>query len=116
MRKNTIYKLDSISKYSIYSKFNNDIERMLGDRSLKAFVKINKNPKKAKKRNYLEEVLKKFPKEQKQYQDPHEYINQIINKNSENNKNNKYYQIFNTQQNENFSIKSIKHNFKKKKI
>ena len=115
MRKNTIYKLDSISKYSIYSKFNNDIERMLGDRSLKAFVKINKNPKKAKKRNYLEEVLKKFPKEQKQYQDPHEYINQIINKNSENNKNNKYYQIFNTQQNENFSIKSIKHNFKKKK-
>ena len=115
MRKNTIYKLDSISKYSIYSKLNNDIERMLGDRSLKAFVKINKEPKKAKKINYLEEVLKKFPKEQKKFEDPNEYINQIIKKNSENIKSNKYYKIFNTKKNENYHNRSIQHHFKKKK-
>ena len=113
MKKNTIYNLDAISKYSIYSKFNINYDRILGDRSLKGFVKINKKPKLIKKLDYLEEMHQKYPKEarDKEKKDPHEFINQIIMKNSENNKsenkiNNKYFKIFKSLPNEKTSIKN----------
>jgi hypothetical protein len=97
MKKNTLYNFDEISKYSIYSKMNMKYDRVLGDRSLKAFVKINKSPKKLKKISYVEEVLKKAPKESKDYKDPHEFINQIIAKSIENNNNKS--KVLNTQPN-----------------
>lgn len=97
MKKGTLYKFDEISKYSVYSKLNMGFDKMLGDRSLKAFVKINKNPKKLKKISYVEEALKNAPKELKDYRDPHEFINQIIAKKNENNNNKS--KIFNTQPN-----------------
>jgi len=97
MKKNTLYKFDEISKYSVYSKMNVKYDRVFGDRSLKAFVKINKSPKILKKISYVEEALKKAPKESKDYKDPHEYINQIIARSIENNNNKS--KIFNTQPN-----------------
>jgi len=97
MKKNTLYKFDEISKYSVYSKMNLKYDRVFGDRSLKAFVKINKSPKILKKISYVEEALKKAPKESKDYKDPHEYINQIIARSIENNNNKS--KIFNTQPN-----------------
>jgi hypothetical protein len=97
MKKNTLYKFDEISKYSVYSKMNINYDRVLGDRSLKAFVKINKNPKKLKKISYVEEALQKAPKESKDYKDPHEFINQIIAKSIENNNNKS--KVLNTQPN-----------------
>ena len=97
MKKNTLYNFDEISKYSIYSKMNMNFDKVLGDRSLKAFVKFNKNPKKLKKINLVEEVLQKAPKESKDYRDPHEFINQIIAKNIENNNNKS--KVLNTQPN-----------------
>ena len=39
MKKKLLDNLDEISKYSIYSKLNNNLEKFLGERSLKAFVK-----------------------------------------------------------------------------
>ena len=54
MKKKLLDNLDEISKYSIYSKLNNNLERFLGERSLRAFVKESKKPKKLKKINYLE--------------------------------------------------------------
>ena len=97
MKKNTLYKFDEISKYSVYSKMSVKYDRVFGDRSLKAFVKINKSPKILKKISYVEEALKKAPKESKDYKDPHEYINQIIARSIENNNNKS--KIFNTQPN-----------------
>jgi len=97
MKKNTLYKFDEISKYSVYSKMNMNYDRVLGDRSLKAFVKINKSPKILKKISYVEEALKRAPKESKDYKDPHEFINQIIAKSIENNNNKS--KVSNTQPN-----------------
>lgn len=113
MKKNTIYNLDAISKYSVYSKFNINYDKILGDRSLKGFVKINKKPKFIKKLDYTEEMHQKYQKEVRDNdkKDPHEFINQIIMKNSENNKsenkiNNKYSKIFKSLPNEKISIKN----------
>ena len=117
MKKNTIYNLDAISKYSIYSKLNMNYDRILGDRSLKGFVKINKKPKIIRKFNYLEEIHQKYPNEikGKDKKDPHEFINQLILKKSENNKNdnikNKYYKIFKTQPIDKPQKESIKNFF-----
>ena len=69
MKKNTLYNLDAISKYSIYSKSNVNYDRILGDRSLKGFVKINKRPKIVKKINILEEIQQKYPNEAKDEKD-----------------------------------------------
>ena len=126
MKKNTLYNLDSISKYSIYSKLNVNYDRMLGDRSLKGFVKMNKKPKIIKKLSYLEEIHLKYPNElkEKDKKDPHEFINKLMLKNLENNKNdnlnnnnNKYYKIFKSQPNKNSKKLSIKNylNSNKKK-
>jgi hypothetical protein len=112
MKKKTLNNFDEISKYSIYSKMNINFDKVLGDRSLKAFVKFNKNPKKLKKISYVEEALQKAPKESKDYRDPHEYINQIIAKNIENNNNNKS-KVFNTQPNTTPQT-SLDHTIKKK--
>jgi hypothetical protein len=111
MKKNTLYKFDEISKYSVYSKMNINYDRVLGDRSLKAFVKINKNPKKLKKISYVEEALQKAPKESKDYKDPHEFINQFVARSIENNNNKS--KVFNTQPNTT-PQSSLNHNFKKK--
>ena len=119
MKKNTLYNLDAISKYSIYSKSNVNYDRILGDRSLKGFVKINKRPKIVKKINILEEIQQKYPneaKDEKDKKDPHEFISQLILKNSETNKNdinnnNKYYKIFKSQPNYNPQKNSFKNYF-----
>ena len=93
--KKTIYNLDVISNFSIYSKFNVNYDRILGDRSLKGFVKINKKSKTLKKLNFLEEIDKKFPKQTNIKKDiePYDYINKHILKieehNNDLNKNNK---------------------------
>ena len=91
MTKNTIYKLDDISKYSIYSKFNIGYEKLLGDRSLKGFVKVIKRPKIIKKGCYLDEIQQRYPKEirDRDRKDPHEFINQMIMQQKENSKSNK---------------------------
>ena len=121
MKKNTLYNLDAISKYSIYSNVNLNYDRILGDRSLKGFVKINKKPKLMKQLNYLEEIHQKYPNalKEKEKKDPHEFINQLILKKSDNNKNdsinNKYYKIFKTQQNDKPQKLSIKDYFTSKK-
>ena len=122
MRKNTLYNLDAISKYSIYSKLNINFDRILGDRSLKGFVKINKRPKFIKKSNYLEEIHQKYPNEMKEIdkKDPNEFINQLILKKNESNKNdsintNNYYKIFKSQPNNKAQKISIKNYFNTKK-
>jgi hypothetical protein len=122
MKKNTIYNLDAISKYSIYSKFNIGYEKLLGDRSLKGFVKMNKRPKIIKKSGYLDEIQQKFPKEirNKEYKDPHEFINQIIMQKKENNKsdkklNNNYFKVFKSLPNEKRNLNNY-YNLKKKKV
>ena len=127
MKKNTLYNLDSISKYSIYSKLNVNYDRMLGDRSLKGFIKMNKKPKVIKKLSYLEEIHQKYPNELKEHdkKDTHEFINKLILKNLENDKNdnlnnnnsNRYYKIFKSQPNDNQKKLSIKNylNSNKKK-
>ena len=107
MRKNTLYNLDSISKYSIYSKLNVNFDKLLGDRSLKGFVKVNKRPKIVKKLNLLEEIRQKYPNEEKEIKekkDPHEFLSELILKNSQtiknnNINNNKYNKIFKSQPN-----------------
>ena len=119
MRKNTLYNFDSISKYSIYSKLNVNFDRLLGDRSLKGFIKVNKRPKIVKKQNLLEEIQQKYPNEAKdinEKKDPHEFLSELILKNSEaikngNNINNKYYKIFKSQSNNNSQKISIKNYF-----
>lgn len=117
MQKKTLYKLDEISKYSIYSKLNNNYERILGERSLKSFVKINKKPKIYKSQNILEEIHKRFPNKDptKEKKDPKEFINNLILKKSEINKTNnsnsnknKYYKVFNSLPNNNPKKPSIK--------
>ena len=121
MKKNTIYNLEVISKFSRYSKFNENFDRLLGDRSLKGFVKVNKRPKVLKKLNYLEEINKRFPNltKDKDQKDPHEFISNLIMKNVETNKNdnsinnNKYYKIFKSQPND--QKPSIKKYFNSKK-
>ena len=113
MKKKLLDNLDEISKYSIYSKLNNNLERFLGERSLRAFVKESKKPKKLKKINYLEEVLKKFPKHTSEYKDPNDFISQIINKKLDFNKDDN--KILKSEPNENYPIRSIKSYYKKKK-
>ena len=123
MRKNTIYNLEVISKFSRYSKLNDNYDRLLGDRSLKGFVKINKKPKVLKRLNYLEELHQRYPNEikEKDNKDPHEFITNLIMKNIETNKNdnginsNKYYKVFKSQPNENYQKLSIKNYFNAKK-
>ena len=112
MKKKLLDNLDEISKYSIYSKLNNNIERFLGDRSLRAFVKESKKPKKLKKINYLEEVLKKFPKHAIEYKDPNDFISQVINKKLEFIKDDN--KILKSEPSENYPIKSIKNYYRKK--
>ena len=112
MKKKLLDNLDEISKYSIYSKLNNNLEKFLGERSLKAFVKESKKPKKLKKINYLEEVLKKFPKHTSEYKDPNDYISQIINRKLDFNKDDK--KILKSEPYENYPIKSIKNYYRKK--
>ena len=113
MKKKLLDNLDEISKYSIFSKLNNNLEKSLGDRSLKAFVKENKKPRKLKKINYLEEVLKKFPKQTSEYKDPNDFISQIINKKLDFNKDDD--KILKSEPSENYPIRSIKNYYKKKK-
>ena len=112
MKKKLLDNLDEISKYSIYSKLNNNLEKFLGERSLKAFVKEIKKPKKLKKINYLEEVLKKFPKHTSEYKDPNDFISQIINKKLDFNKDDN--KILKSEPSENYPIRSIKNYYRKK--
>ena len=115
----TIYNLDAISNYSIYSKFNVNFTRIFGDRSLKGFVKINKKSKTLKKLNYLEEIDKKFPKiTAKKDIEPYDYINKKILQIEENNNNlnknkSKYDKILKSEPN---NYKRNYFNSKKKKI
>ena len=118
----TIKNLDAISKYSIYSKLNVNFDRILGDRSLKGFVRINKKPKILKKINILEEIYKKFPKEFKDkkelelFEDNKQItIKETENNINENKNNNKYYKIFKSEPNEKTSIKDYFSSKKKNK-
>ena len=121
MKKNTLYSLDTISKYSIYSKLNSNYDKILGERSLKGFVKVNKKPKILKRKNILEEFHQRFPNEEnhKERKDPQEFINKLIIKKLEMNKNdnsnsaanNKNYKIFKSLPNNNPQKLSMKNYF-----
>ena len=65
MKKNLLLKnLESVTNYSVYSKTNNEYEKVLGNFTLKSFLKSLKNPKKIKKLTFLEKMAEKYPDEE----------------------------------------------------
>ena len=70
MRKNLLLNnLESLTNYKVYSKTNNGFEKVLGNFTLKSFIKSFKNPKKIKKSTFLEEMAVKYPNEDGPSQD-----------------------------------------------
>ena len=70
MRQNLLLNnLESLTNYKVYSKTNNGFEKVLGNFTLKSFVKSFKNPKKIKKPSFLEEMAVKYPNEDDPSQD-----------------------------------------------
>ena len=59
--------LEYIKNYRIYSKKNNDYEKILGSFTLKSLIKSLKNPRKIKKPTFLEEMAQKYPSEDIQF-------------------------------------------------
>ena len=65
MKKNLLLKnLESVTNYRVYSKTNNEYEKVLGNFTLKSFLKSLKNPKKIKKLTFLEKMAEKYPNEE----------------------------------------------------
>ena len=69
MKHKQILSFDAIAKYKIFSKQSHDYEKVLGNRTLKAFVRNLKKQKKLKKINFLDELLKKYPNAQKEMEE-----------------------------------------------
>ena len=64
MKKNLLLKnLESFNNYKVYSKTNGGYEKVLGNFTLKSFIKSLKSPKKIKKPSFLEEMAMKYPDE-----------------------------------------------------
>ena len=132
MKHKQIYSFDSIAGYKIFSKQSHDYEKVLGNRTLKAFIKNLKRPKKIKKLSFLEELLKKYPKAQKDMEESEAVFihenqdNSLLEKyNIDKYKEDKYYRICGTEKklydkeknNENVTeIVHIIHSKKKPKI
>ena len=68
--------LDSISNINVYSRKNREYEKILGNYTLKSFIKSIKNPIKIKRRNFLDEMAEKYPYDE----DPSFKISQSLNK------------------------------------
>ena len=68
--------LDSISNINVYSRKNREYEKILGNYTLKSFIKSIKNPIKIKKKNFLDEMAIKYPYDE----DPSFKISQSLNK------------------------------------
>ena len=68
MRINLLLKnLDSARNYKVYSRTNTNFEKVFGNFTLKSFIKSLKNPRKIKKKNFLEEMAEKYPNDQDPY-------------------------------------------------
>ena len=64
MKKNSLLKnLESYNDYKVYSKTNTGFEKVMGNFTLKSFIKSLKNPKKIKKPSFLQEMAEKYPNE-----------------------------------------------------
>lgn len=61
-----INELESVKNYKIYSKKNNEYEKIFGTFTLKSLIKTLKNPIKIKKPTFLEEMSEKYPNEEDQ--------------------------------------------------
>ena len=76
MKINLILKnLDSVRNYKVYSKANTEFEKILGNFTLKSFIKSFKNPKKVKIKTFLEEMAEKYPNEDDPYYPRTDIIN-----------------------------------------
>ena len=66
-----IRSFETISKYDVYSKYNNSLEKKFKDKSLKSFIYSLKNFQPKQKEPFLVEFSKKYPYdfENKQYND-----------------------------------------------
>ena len=64
MKSNSLLKnLESYNDYKVYSKTNTGFEKVIGNFTLKSFIKSLKNPKKIKKPSFLQEMAEKYPNE-----------------------------------------------------
>ena len=55
MKSNSLLKnLESYNDYKVYSKTNTGFEKVMGNFTLKSFIKSLKNPKKIKKPSFLQ--------------------------------------------------------------
>ena len=105
MEHKQIYSFDSIAKYRIFSKQSHGYEKVLGNRTLKAFIRSLKRPKiNTKKLSFLEELLIKYPKAQKEMEEHEaEFLNEhqdnsLLEKyNVNKHKEDKFYKIYRTE-------------------
>ena len=67
---------DSINNFNVYSRKNCEYEKIFGNYTLKSLIKSIKNPIKRKKRNFLDEMAKKYPYDEA----PSFKISQSLNK------------------------------------
>lgn len=62
MKQNLLAKnLESFNNFNIYSKTYSEYEKVLGNFTLKSFIKSLKNPKNIKKTKFIEEMALKYP-------------------------------------------------------
>ena len=104
--KKVISQLDSIDKFNTYSKFNFSYDKVFGSKTLKSFLKALAHPTFYQRRNFLDELSKKFP-----YQDNQFYRTQeIFSMTKSSNEEDKEYMKINTT-NKNDDEKLKKNNY-----
>ena len=111
MKQNTLNNFDQISNYSIYSKLNSYCDRIMKEKSLKGFVKLNREKRNLKKISYLEEIMNIVPQEKNDTYETKEFVANLFSNNSRNddNSHNKSLKLAQIQNNKNYSsTKKIK--------
>jgi hypothetical protein len=75
-----INNLDTVSDFKIYSRHNHAYEKLLGNFTLRTFVKSLKNPVRIRKPKFLEEMAKKYPYEVEPSNEANQSLHKTRNK------------------------------------
>ena len=112
--KGVISQLDSIEKFSNFSKFNSSYDKVFAGKTLKSLLNILAHPTYYHKRNFLDELSKKFPYEEDQFYRTQQIVSLVNTPKVE--KNQEYMKIYTINKNDNteklhtfsnYSIKSM---------